>query len=187
MIQKQDDRYLIHLMIRSYAKQIGQRKKFGQILGEGKQGYLKHFLSLILKNAQKYWGKDTCKESFKLFDEERVNIEFILQEIAGGQKKVQNCKELEDVVDACSQVAPYIEDCVPFKLCDNFLKGLLQCSQCQGNTTKQVEILCLLYHESRRRGGDKKKDLIGQAIKLHDSNLPVFEENSLSEAIYFSH
>ena len=187
LIQKQDDRYLIHLMIRSYAKQIGQQKKFGQILAEGKQGYLKHFLSLILKNARKYWGKDTCKESFKLFDEERVNIEFILQEIAGGQKKVQNCKELEDVVDACSQVAPYIEDCVPFKLYDNFLKGLLQCSQCQGNISKQVEILCLLYDESRRRGGDKKKDLIGQAIKLHDSNLPVFEENSLSEAIYFSH
>ena len=169
LIQKQDDRYLIHLMIRSYAKQIGQQKKFGQILAEGKQGYLKHFLSLILKNAQKYWGKDTCKESFKLFDEERVNIEFILQEIAGGQKKVQNCKELEDVVDACSQVAPYIEDCVPFKLYDNFLKGLLQCSQCQRNISKQVEILCLLYDiylSQDCRARDKAQPIQQKALSI---------------------
>ena len=189
LIQKQNDRYLIHLLIRSYAKQIGQRDEFGQTLANRKQGYLKHFLSLILTNAQKYWGKDTCKESFKLFDDERVNIESILQDVAGGQKKVQNCQELEDVVNACGQVAPYIEDCVPFKLYGNFLNGLLQCSQCQGNTSKQVEILCLLYDESRRRGGDKNKskELIDQAIKLHDSNLRVFEHNRLSEAFYLSH
>ena len=130
LIQKQNDRYLIHLLIRSYAKQIGQRDEFSQILANRKQSYLKHFLSLMLRNAQKYWGKDTCKESFKLFDDERINIESILQEVAGGQKEIQNCQELEDVVDACGQVAPYIGDCVPFKLYDNFLNGLLQCSQC---------------------------------------------------------
>ena len=95
LIQKQNDRYLIHLLIRSYAKQIGQRDEFGQILANRKQSYLKHFLSLILTNAQKYWGKDTCKESFKLFDDERVNIESILQDVAGGQKKVQNCQNLK--------------------------------------------------------------------------------------------
>ena len=189
LIQKQNDRYLIHLLIRSYAKQIGQRDEFSQILANRKQSYLKHFLSLILRNAQKYWGKDTCKESFKLFDDERINIESILQEVAGSQKEIQNCQELEDVVDACGQVAPYIGDCVPFKLYDNFLNGLLQCSQCQGNTSKQVEILCLLYDESRRRGGDKNKskELIDKAIKLHDSNLRVFEQNRLSEAFYLSH
>ena len=189
LIQKQDDRYLIHLLIRGYAKQIGQRKEFGQILADGKQGYLKHFLTLILRHSQIYWGKDTCKESFQLFNEERINIEYILQEVAGGQEKVQNCKELEDVVDACGQVAPYIEDCVPFKLYGDFLNGLLQFSRIQRNKTKQVEILFLLYDESRRQGGDmkKSKDLIDQAVKLYNENLHLFEQNKLSKAFCLSH
>ena len=189
LIQKQGDRYLIHLFIRGYAKQIGQRDQFRQILVDGKEGYLKHLLRLILRNAQKYWGKDTCKESFQLFNEERINIEYILQEVAGGPEKVQNCKELEDVVDACGQVAPYIEDCVPFKLYDDFLNGLLQFSRIQGNKTKQVEILFLLYEESRRHGGDMKglKDLIDQAVELYNNNRHLFEANSLSEAFFLSH
>ena len=188
LIQKQDDRYLIHLLIRGYAKQIGQRDEFRQILVDGKQGYLKHFLALILRNSQMYWGKDTCKESFQLFNEERINIEYILQEVAGGPEKVQNCKELEDVVHACGQVAPYIEDCVPFKLYGDFLNGLLQFSRIQRNKTKQVEILFLLYDESRRQGGDmeKSKDLIDQAVKLYNENLHLFERNRLSKALFLT-
>ena len=188
LIQKQDDRYLIHLLIRGYAKQIGQRDEFRQILVDGKQGYLKHFLTLILRNSQIYWGKDTCKESFQLFNEERINIEYILQEVAGGPEKVQNCKELEDVVDACGQVAPYIEDCVPFKLYGDFLNGLLHFSRIQRNKIKQVEILFLLYDESRRQGGDmeKSKNLIVQAVKLHDDNLHLFEQNRLSKALFLT-
>ena len=188
LIQKQDDRYLIHLLIRGYAKQIGQRDEFRQILVDGKQGYLKHFLTLIFRNSQMYWGKDTCKESFQLFNEERINIEYILHEVAGGQEKVQNCKELEDVVDACGQVAPYIEDCVPFKLYGDFLNGLLQFSRIQGNKTKQVEILLLLYEESRRHGGNtKSQDLIDRAVKLYNDNLYLFEQNRLSKAFFLSH
>ena len=188
LIQKQDDRYLLHLLIRGYAKQIGQRDEFRQILVDGKQGYLKHFLTLILRHSQIYWGKDTAKESFQLFNKERINIEYILQEVAGGPEKVENCKELEDVVDACGQVAPYIEDCVSFKLYGDFLNGLLQFSRIQRNKTKQVEILFLLYDESRRQGGDmeKSKNLIVQAVKLHDDNLHLFEQNRLSKAIFLT-
>ena len=189
LIQKQGDRYLLHLLIRSYAKQIGQRKEFCQILTNGKQGYQKHYLSLILGNAQKYWGKDTCKESLTLFNEERINLELILREVAGGQKKAQYCKELKDVVDACSQLAPYIEDCVPFKLYDDFLNGLFHFSRNHRNVTKQVEILCLLCDESRRHGGDmkKSKDLIDQAVKLYNNSLHLFEQNILSKAVCLSH
>ena len=188
LIQKQDDRYLIHLMIRGYAKQIGQRDDFRQILVDGKQGYLKHFLTMILRHSQIYWGKDTCKEAFQLFNKERINIEHILQEVAGGQRKVPNCKELEEVVDACGQLAPYIEDCVPFKRYSDFLHGLLQFSRIQGNITKQVEILFLLYDESRRQGGDmkKSKDIIDQAVKLYSENQHLFEQNRLSKAIFLS-
>ena len=56
LIQKQDDRCLIHLLIRDYAKEIGKRDEFRQTRSEGKQGFLKHFLSLVLKNAKKYCG-----------------------------------------------------------------------------------------------------------------------------------
>ena len=87
LIQKQDDRYLIHLLIRDYAKEIGKRDEFRQIRSEGKQGFLKHFLSLILTNTKKYWGKDTCKESFVLFNEERINLEYTLRMIARDLKK----------------------------------------------------------------------------------------------------
>ena len=83
LIQKQDDRYLIHLLIRSYAKQVGKKEEFCQILSDGKHGFLRHFLSLILRCAKKYWGKDTCKESFILSNEERINLESTLREIAG--------------------------------------------------------------------------------------------------------
>ena len=188
LIQKQDDRYLIHLLIRGHAKQIGQRHQFRQILVDGKQRYLKHFLTLILRHSQIYWGKDTCKECFQLFNKERINIEYILQEVVGGPEKVQNCKELEDVVDACGQVAPYIEDCVPFKLYGDFLNGLLQFSRIQGNKTKQVEILLLLYEESRRHGGNtKSQDLIDRAVKLYNDNRYLFEQNRLSKAFFLSH
>ena len=189
LIQKQGDRYLIHLLIRSYTKQIGEeRQEFGQILADGKQYCLRHFLSLLLRNAQNYWGKNTCKESLKLFNDERVNLEFTLKEVAGGQKNVQNSKELEGVVNACSQVAPYIDGCVPFKLSVDFGYGVLQFSQSQKNVTKQVEILCFLYDAARRHGGDmeQSKGLIDEAFKLYKSNPQLFEQNSLSEALFLS-
>ena len=189
LIQKQGDRYLIHLLIRSYTKQIGEeRQEFGQILADGKQYCLRHFLSLLLRNAQNYWGKNTCKESLKLFNDERVNLEFTLKEVAGGQKNVQNSKELEGVVNACSQVAPYIDGCVPFKLSVDFGYGVLQFSQSQKNVTKQVEILCFLYDAARRHGGDmeQSKGLIDEAFKQYKSNPQLFEQNSLSEALFLS-
>ena len=187
LIQKQGNRYLIHLFIRDYARQIGKSEEFCPIVAHGQQNFLEHFLSLILENANKYWGKDTCKKSFNLFREERLDLESTLRNV--GQKKIRNCKELEDVVTACQQVAPYIEYCVPFKLYDDFLKGLLQFSRSQRKLTKEVEILCLLFHESRKHGGDKQKseDLICEAIKLHDDNRPLFDQDSLSEVFYLSH
>ena len=189
LIQKQGDRYLIHLLIRSYTKDIGkQRREFGQILTDDKQYYLSHFLSLLLRNAQNYWGKDTCEESLKLFNDERVNLEFTLKEVAGGKKNVQNSKELEGVVNACGQVAPYIDGCVPFKLSVDFGYGVLQFSQSQENVAKQVEILCFLYDAARRHGGDmeQSKGLIDEAFKQYKNNPQLFEQNSLSEALFLS-
>ena len=104
LIQKQGDRYVIHVLIRSYAKQIGETEKFRQILSDGKRSFLEHFLSLILRYAKKYWGKDTCKESYCLFNEERINLESTLREIAV-QKQIQDYSKLEEVVNESQQLA----------------------------------------------------------------------------------
>ena len=103
-IQKQGNRYHIYLLIRGYARQIGEREEFRQILALGQQRFTEHFLTHILKNTNKYWGKETCKESFRLFNEERINLEATLRVV--GQQKIRNCgacKELESLVVQCQQ------------------------------------------------------------------------------------
>ncbi|KAL9976683.1 hypothetical protein ACROYT_G014010 [Oculina patagonica] len=180
LIQKQDDRYLIHLFIRSYARRVG-RAKFPQILAHGHQSFLEYFLSLILKHAKTYWGKDTCKDAFDLFNAERLNYESTLRDV--GDKKIRNCRELEGVVTECLLVALYIGDCVHIKLYDDFLKALLYFVQSQERVIQKVEILCLIYHEGRKRGCAKKQ-FQDEAIKLHDENVHLFEQNGLSEVFY---
>ena len=72
------------------------------------------FLSMILRNAIKEIlgePKDTCKESFILFNKERTNLESTPREVAG-QKEIHHCSEMEAVMNDCQQVAPYIEYCV---------------------------------------------------------------------------
>lgn len=183
LIQKRDDRYLIHLLIRSYARQIG-RKKLPHILAHGQQAFLEYFLSLILSNAKAYWGKDTCKDSFDLFNAERLNYESALRDFSN--RKIRNCKQLEDVVNDCRLVAPYIGTCVPINLYEDFLKGLQHFAKLQEKVIHRVEILCLRYHEGRKRGG-ARKELQEKAIKLHDENSDLFEQNGLSEVFYASH
>ena len=187
LIQKQGDRYLIHLLIRSYAKQVGaEKEKFHQILFDAKQRFLRHFLSLILKNVKLYWGKNTCKKSYSLFDKERLYLESTLRKIAG-QKEIENCGELEALLNECQQVAPYIEHCVHFKLYDEFLTGLRRLSHSQKKITKKVEILCLLYHEKRKYSWKDGKACILNAKELYDSNISHFERERLSKAFFLNH
>ena len=192
LIQREGNRYLIHLLIRSHIKKIVIRGEFCPILTEGKQRFLRHFLSLILRNAKKFWEKDTCRKSFTLFNEERINLESTLREFAG-QKEIQHCSEVEDLMNECQQVAPYVEYCVHFQLYEEFLTGLHKLCKSQGKPTKEVEILCLRYHEKRKYSCNyerNSKDFILQAKKLHDffnGNPSHFERDGLSEAFYLNH
>ena len=185
LIEKQQNRYHLHLLTRDYARQMGEGE-FQQILVESRQSFLKHFLSLMLYNTSKYWEKGGCKSSLDLFDGERLNFELTLKIVGSQAEKLKKCKELEDVVNKCWLVAPYIGDCVPFKLHDDFLNGLLQLAQRQGKVIQEVEISCLLYDERRKRRGAKQQ-LHGRAIELHDENVHLFEQNGLSEVFYLSH
>ena len=176
---------------RDYAKEISKRDEFRQIRSEGKRGVLKHFLSLVLKNAKKYWGKDACKESLVLFNEERINLEYTLRKTARDLKKFETCSEVESLINEIQQVAPYIEYCVHLKLYHEFLTGLHdQLCQSQEKITKQAEILCLLYHASRKQSGQNKNNsekFILKAKELRDKNASKFKLDRLSEAFYLSH
>ena len=130
-----------------------------------------------------------AKSTGPLLQRHSPNLESTLREIAS-QKEVQYCSEMEAVMNECQQVAPYIEYCVHFQLYDKFLRGLLQLCQSQGKITKQVEILCLLYHEKRKYSWNyeqKLEDLILLVKELHDGNLSHFERDRLSEAFYLNH
>lgn len=185
LIEKQHNRYHLHLLIRDYARQKG-KLRFRQILARGQQSFLKHFLALILNNTRTYWQKDGCRRSLDLFDVERLNFEHALK-IVSSEEKLEESTELESVVNDCWLVAPYIGDCVPFKLHDDFLNGLLKLAQSQGKVIHEVEILCLLYDEGRKRAGAKQQPVHGRAIQLHDENDHLFEKNGLSEVFYLSH
>ena len=185
LLEKQHNRYHLHLLIRDYARRKG-RDHFRQILAQGQQSFLKHFLALILNNTRTYWQKDGCRRSLSLFDVERLNFEHALK-IVSSEEKFEDSTELESVVNDCWLVAPYIGDCVPFKLHDDFLNGLLKFAQSQGQVIHEVEILCLLYDEGRKRAGAKQQSVHGRAIQLHDQNCHLFEKNGLSEVFYLSH
>lgn len=189
LIEKQKNRYHLHVLIRDYARQIGENK-FKPILAQGRQAFLTHFLSLILRNTRKYWEKDACKISLDLFDGDRLNFELALK-IVGSLEKFEDCtKELDNVVNECWLVATYIGDCIPFMLYDEFLKGLLHFSKSQRNIIHEVQISCLLYHQGRKCGGAKQQQmqvLLDRVIKLHDENSHLFEQNGLSEVFYLSH
>lgn len=185
LIEKQHNRYHLHLLIRDYAREKG-KDQFRQILAQGRQSFLKHFLALILTNTRTYWQRGGCRRSLDQFDGERLNFEYALK-IVSSEEKCEDSKELENVVNDCWLVAPYIGDCVPFKLHDDFLNGLLKFAQSQGKVIHEVEILCLLYDEGRKRAGAKQQSVHGRAIKLHDENDHLFEQNGLSEVFYLSH
>lgn len=188
LIQKQDDRYLLHLLIRSFVRERGKRDDLAGILVGGHQRFVEHFLSSLLHNSSKFWGKGTCKESLDLFNKERINLESTLEKVGG--KKIGDCRKVEDIVNNCQQVASYIEYSVPFKLYYDFLRGLLYFSEKQGKVANQVEILLLLYHESRKHGSNSEKesrDFISQAISMYNSNSELFKHELLSRVIYLSH
>ena len=188
LIQKQDDRYLLHLLIRSFVRERGKRDDLAGTLAGGQQRFVEHFLLLLSQNSSKFWGNGTCKESLDFFNKERINLESTLEKVC--EKKIGECRELKDIVKNCQQVASYIEYSVPFKLYYGFLRGVLHFSQKQGKVANQVEILLLLYHESRKHGSNSEEEsrgYISQAISMYNSNSKLFKQEHLSRVIYLSH
>ncbi|KAL9980310.1 hypothetical protein ACROYT_G008875 [Oculina patagonica] len=182
------DRYQIHQLIQAFAREIGQAR-YSQALVQGERVAFDHFISRLAVNANMYWSKDKCHESIKSFNEDRHNFEYFLQFFLQGanhQDPSYLMATLETLVEKFSQKCLYLEMCllpsVYVKLLEEWLRLLKSDKQ---PTSKIVELLCLLGHESRKVGNrNKYKQFLEQAIKLHTENPEEFDREKVSEAFF---
>lgn len=181
------DRYQIHQLIQAFAREIGQAG-YSQALVQGERVAFCHFISRLVNNANMYWSKDKCHESIASFNEDRHNFEYSLQFYLQGsnhQDPSYLMTTLETLVEKFSQKCLYLEMCllpsVYVKLLEEWL--LLLKSADKPPTSKIVELLCLLGHESRKVG-NKYKQFLEQAIKLHTENPKEFDREKVSEAFF---
>ena len=179
------DRYQIHQLIQAFAKKIGQ-VRYSQALVQGERVAFGHFISRLAGNANMYWSKDKCKESIEAFNKDRHNFEYFLQFYLQDQDPSYLMTALKTLVETFSQKCLYLEMCllpsVYGKLLEEWLRMLKSDKQ---PTSKIVELLCLLGHESRKVGDrNKYKQYLQQAIKLHTENPKEFDLEKVSEAFF---
>ena len=179
-------RYQLHPLIRAFAKKIGQSKD-SQLLVEGEKLACVHFMSRLDENAQRFWGKDTCKAAIDSFSLDRHNFEHFLQVYSErmedqDQMIVDTCQKiLEDLPQKCM----YIEKCIQPQFYVQFLERLLKYSNSVNQPVHEVELLCLLGHEMRKKGEKEKyNDYMEKASHLYSENDTEFETNALSQVVY---
>ena len=179
-------RYQLHPLIRAFAKKIGQSKD-SQLLVEGEKLACVHFMFRLDENAQRFWSKDTCKAAIDSFSEDRHNFEHFLQVYSErmedqDQMIVDTCQKiLEDLPQKCM----YIEKCVHPQFYIQFLERLLKYSKSVIQPVHEVELLCLLGHEMRKKGEKEKYNgYMEEASHLYSKNDTKFETNALSQVIY---
>ena len=144
-------------------------------------------MSLLAENANRYWGKDSCRESVEAFRAERHNFEYFLQIYAQGRKKkdgdiVESCHtSLDDLPQKCM----YLQMCVLPRFYISVLERLLDMFDSETQPVHRVELLCLLGHEYRKAGEKEKyQQVMMEADEVHAMNHGEFETNALSE-VYF--
>ena len=149
--QPSSQRYQLHSLIKAFAKNVGTS---APLLAEGEKVACAHYMCRLAKNANLFWGKDTCKQSFGAFDEDRQNFEHFLLVYTQG-------RENEDIVvmDSCDeflanlpQKLMYLEMCVLPRFYTEFLKKLNGTVHPDTHPVHKVELYCLLGHEMRKVG-----------------------------------
>lgn len=182
--QPSSQRYQLHSLIKAFAKNVGTS---APLLAEGEKVACAHYMCRLAKNANLFWGKDTWKQSFGAFDEDRQNFEHFLLVYTQG-------RENEDIVvmDSCDeflanlpQKLMYLEMCVLPRFYTEFLKKLNGTVHPDTHPVHKVELYCLLGHEMRKVGeGEEYEDCMKEAENLYLGNKTKFDENPLSEVIY---
>ena len=181
-------RYQIHPLIQAFLKQIDE---YYHLAHRGIKVACTYFISRLTDGGNLYWSKDTCRESIQCFNEDRHNFEYFLKLCSFGlmKKDPDSVAIMENLVMKVSQISSiylYLEMCLLPNVYVEFLKlssDLLISSK--QPASKQVELLCLLGHESRRAGNfNKYKEFQEKAIEVHSQNPEDFDKEKVSDAFF---
>lgn len=186
--QPASHRYQIHPLIQAFLKQIDEDN---HLVHRGTKVACTYFISGLRDCGNLYWSKDTCRESIQCFNEDRHNFEYFLKLCISGltKKDPDIVAIIETLVKKVSQISSiflYLEMCLLPNVYVEFLQlsfNLLISSN--QPASKQVELLCLLGHESRRAGNFKKyREFQEKAIEVHCQNPAEFGSEKVSEAFF---
>ncbi|XP_074636640.1 uncharacterized protein LOC141894789 [Acropora palmata] len=181
-------RYQIHPLIQAFLKQIDE---YYHLVHRGIKVACTYFISRLTDGGNLYWSKDTCRESIQCFNEDRHNFTYFLKLCSFGlmKKDPDSVAIMENLVMKVSQISSiylYLEMCLLPNVYVEFLKlssDLLISSK--QPASKQVELLCLLGHESRRAGNfNKYKEFQEKAIEVHSQNPEDFDREKVSDAFF---
>jgi len=179
-------RFLMHPIIQAFAKKIGEAE-YPHPVAAGEKLACAHFMSLLVENANRYWSKDSCKESVEAFDADRHNFEYFLQIYAQARENKDRdvIESPEAFLDDLPQKCMHLELCVLPRFYKSILESLLETFDSETQPVHRVELLRLLGHECRKEGDKEKyQELMMEADEVHSQNLAKFEMNILTE-VYF--
>ena len=164
--------YQMHPLIQALAKKLGDAE-YPHLVAAGDKLACAHFMSRLAENANRYWSKNTCRESVEAFNADRHNFEYFLQIYAQRREKkagdiVESCKTL---LDDFPQRCMYLEMCVLPRFYISILERLLETFDSETQPVQRVELLCLLGHEYRKAGEKEKyRKLMMEADEVHTKN-----------------
>jgi len=156
--QRSPSRYQMHPLVQALAKNIGVAE-YPDLVAKGEKLACAHFMSCLAENANRYWSKNSCRESVEGFNADRNNFEYFLQIYAQGREK-EDC----DVMGSCKtflddfpQKCMYLEMCVLPRFYIAILERLLETFDSETQPVQRAELLCLLGHEYRKARAERKK------------------------------
>ena len=185
-------RYQMHPLIQAFAKKIGEAE-YPHLVAAGEKLACTHFMSRLAENANRYWSKDSCRDSVESSNADRNNFEYFLQ-IYGQARE----NEDSDIMESCKaflddfpQKCMYLEMCLLPRFYISFLERLLIAFDPESQPVHRVELLCLLGHEVRKVNDKstctaKCNDYVEEATKLYKEKRADFETKPLSEVIYLN-
>ncbi|XP_022807807.1 uncharacterized protein LOC111344812 [Stylophora pistillata] len=177
-------RYEIHQLIKMFLSKHCHTK-YSEAVAQGKEVACAHYMSRLAENADRYWGKDTCKQSLDSFNKDRHNFEHYLQQ--RGSEGYVAMKSCEAFFDNLHQKCMYLEMCVHPRFYTHFLQELLTVNATEINPVRKVELLCLLGREERKvRHTEKYKNYMEEAYKLYSKNKTKFEKYVMSEITFLN-
>ena len=179
--------YQMHPLIQAFAKKTGEVEN-PRLVTAGENLACAHFMSRLAQNANRYWSKDSCRESVEAFRAERHNFEYFLKIYAQKRRETKD----GDIVESCQtfldglvQKCMYLEMCVLPRFYISILERLLETFDSETHPVKRVELLCLLGHEYRKAGEKEKyQQVMMEADEVHTKNHAEFETNALSEVFF---